>query len=63
LMLVFWRPPTWAAANRIASKHSASSFEGLWRKFMEQGSGEHQHGIQPDEVTRLLVDALLSWRI
>ncbi|MGH8626138.1 MAG: hypothetical protein ACREYC_13030 [Gammaproteobacteria bacterium] len=57
LMRIFWRPPQWVAKNRIASKHSAGSFRGLARKFMEQGSGDYQHDIKPDEIDRLLVDA------
>ncbi len=60
LMRAFWRPPQWVARNRIASDHSAGSFRGLARKFMEQGSGEHQHDIQQDEVDRLLVDAFME---
>ncbi len=60
LMRVFWRPPRWAARSRIASDHSAGSFRELARKFMEQGSGEHQHDIQRDEIDRLLVDAFME---
>jgi ABC-type branched-subunit amino acid transport system substrate-binding protein len=60
LMRVFWRPPQWAAMNKITSKHSSGSFRGLARKFMEQGSGEREHGIQQDEVDRLLVDAFME---
>jgi ABC-type branched-subunit amino acid transport system substrate-binding protein len=60
LMRTFWRPPQWAATNRITSKHSSGSFRGLARKFMEQGSGERGHGIQQDEVDRLLVDAFME---
>jgi Periplasmic binding protein len=60
LMRIFWRPPQWAARNRIASAHSAGSFRGLARKFMEQGSGEHQHDIRQDEIDRLLVDAFME---
>lgn len=60
LMRIFWRPPRWAARNRISSNHSAGSFRGLARKFMEQGSGEHQHGIQQIEIDRLLVDAFME---
>jgi len=60
LMRIFWRPPHWAARSRVASAHSAGSFRGLARKFMEQGSGEHQHDIQQDEIDRLLVDAFME---
>jgi ABC-type branched-subunit amino acid transport system substrate-binding protein len=60
LMRVFWRPPQWVARNQIASDHSAGSFRGLARKFMEQGTGEHQHDIQQDEIDRLLVDAFME---
>ena len=60
LMRMFWRPPQWAVMNRITSKHSSGSFRGLARKFMEQGSGEREHGIQQDEVDRLLVDAFME---
>lgn len=60
LMRAFWRPPHWVARNRISSHHSAGSFRGLARKFMEQGSGEHQHDIQQDEIDRLLVDAFME---
>jgi hypothetical protein len=60
LMRIFWRPPQWAAKSRISSAHSAGSFRGLARKFMEQGSGEHQHDIQQDEIDRLLVDAFME---
>ena len=60
LMRIFWHPPQWAAKNRIALAHSAGSFRGLARKFMEQGSGEHQHDIQQDDIDRLLVDAFME---
>ena len=60
LMRTFWRPPQWAARNRITSKHSSGSFRGLARKFTEQGSGERGHGIQQAEVDRLLVDAFME---
>lgn len=60
LMRIFWRPPKWVAMNRIASAHSAGSFRRLTRKFMEQGSGEHQYGIEQGDVDRLLVDAFME---
>jgi hypothetical protein len=60
LMRVFWHPPQWVAKNRISSDHSAGSFRGLARKFMEQGSGGHQHDIQQGEIDRLLVDAFME---
>jgi ABC-type branched-subunit amino acid transport system substrate-binding protein len=60
LMRIFWRPPRWAARNRISSDHKCGSFRELARKFMEQGSGEHQHNVRPDEIDRLLVDAFME---
>lgn len=60
LMRVLWRPPKWIAKHQVASNHSDGSFRGLARKFMEQGSGEHQHNIQQDEIDRLLVDAFME---
>jgi ABC-type branched-subunit amino acid transport system substrate-binding protein len=60
LMRIFWRPPHWVARNRISSEHSSGSFRRLARKFMEQGSGEHQHDIRQDEVDHLLVDSFME---
>jgi hypothetical protein len=60
LMRISWRPPQWVARNRISLKHSTGSFRGLARKFMEQGSGDHPHDIQQDEIDRLLVDAFME---
>lgn len=60
LMRLFWHPPRWVARNRISSDHSSGSFRGLAQRFMEQGSGEHQHDIQQDEIDRLLVDAFME---
>lgn len=60
LMRILWRPPQWVAKSQIASDHSAGSFRGLAQKFMEQGSGEHQHNIQQDEIDRLLVHAFME---
>jgi ABC-type branched-subunit amino acid transport system substrate-binding protein len=59
LTRVFWGPPRWIAGNQIAMNHSAGSFRGLARKFMEQRPGQQQD-IQQDEIDRLLVDAFME---